>query len=132
MPFLREIFLFGIAGGIGFLVDAGVLYLLKAAFGLYVARVVSFLAAAFTTWLVNRNLAFQARKSGVSLHKEFSAYLALMTSGGLVNYALYAWLVTSLNLAAQYPVIGVAVGSLGGMLVNFLTARFLLFKRHGS
>lgn len=132
MPLFREILLFGLAGGIGFLVDAGVLYLLKGALWLYAARVVSFLAAAFTTWLVNRNLAFQARKSGVPLHKEFSAYLALMTSGGFVNYALYVWLVTSSNLAAQHPVIGVAVGSLGGMLVNFLTARFLLYKRHDS
>lgn len=123
-------FLFGLAGGVGFLVDAGVLYLVKGVLGLYAARIVSFLAAAFTTWLVNRNLAFQARKSGVPLHKEFSAYVVLMTSGGLVNYILYAWLVTVSALVAQHPVIGVAVGSLGGMLVNFATARFFLFKRH--
>ena len=130
MPLFREIFIFGLAGGIGFLVDAGVLYLLKVTLGLYAARVISFLVAAFTTWIVNRNLAFQARKSGVSLHQEFSAYLLLMTSGGLVNYALYAWLVTGSGFVAQNPVIGVAIGSLGGMLVNFATARFLLFKRH--
>lgn len=123
-------FLFGLAGGVGFLVDAGVLYLLKGALGLYAARAVSFLAAVFTTWIVNRNLAFQVRKSGAPLRKEFSAYLMLMTSGGLVNYALYASLVTGSVLVAQHPVIGVAVGSLGGVFVNFVTARFLLFKGH--
>lgn len=132
MAFLREILLFGLAGGIGFLIDAGVLYLLKGLLGLYAARMVSFLAAAFTTWAVNRNLAFQAHRSGVSLRKEFSAYLILMTGGGLVNYGLYAWLVTGSEAIAEQPVIGVAVGSLCGMLVNFLTARFLLFKTYDS
>lgn len=130
MPFLREIFLFGVAGGIGFLVDSGILYLLKGELGLYGARVFSFLAAAFATWVVNRNLAFQACRSGVSLRKEFSAYLVLMASGGLVNYALYAWLVTSSEAVAEHPVLGVAVGSLGGMIINYLAARFLLFKRN--
>ncbi|NTV02177.1 MAG: GtrA family protein [Chlorobiaceae bacterium] len=125
------LFWFGMAGAIGFLVDVGVLYLLKGAMGLYAARVVSFLCAAFSTWLFNRAVTFRGRRSGHSRAKEFGLYLALMTIGGSVNYGVFALLVSRMAMAAQHPVVGVAAGSLAGMAVNLLTSRFLLFRhRH--
>jgi putative flippase GtrA len=121
-------FWFAMAGVVGFLVDTGVLYLLKGALGVYVARLFSFLCAAISTWLFNRAVTFRGRESGHSKGKEFGLYLALMLIGGSINYGTFALLVSRLPQVAEFPVLGVAAGSLAGMVVNLLTSRFLLFR----
>lgn len=128
MKLFRELLLFGVAGVIGFLVDSGVLYLLKASLGLYYGRLVSFVCAVLTTWIINRQLTFNQRASGLSLAQEFFRYLGLMLGGGVVNYTSYALLVYFVDFVARQPVWGVAVGSCAGMLVNWLLARFFIFR----
>ena len=125
----RQIFLFAVAGVIGLLVDIAVLYSLRDAIGPFYGRAVSFLAAVFATWLVNRSLTFKGRQSGLSRKSEFTAYLSLMLIGGAVNYATYSALVLSVPTVRQHLFIGVAAGSLAGMFVNFLTSKYLLFRR---
>lgn len=123
-----EFILFGIAGGIGFVVDAAVLYALVPALGPFAARVASFLAAVLATWLVNRSLAFQSRRSDLNRKTEFGSYLLLMLGGGAVNYAVYSGLVLYSPLVREHLVLGVAAGSIAGMFINFALARFLLFR----
>lgn len=131
VSFSTRFFLFGVAGALGFIVDTAVLYLLKGLMGVYGARVVSFLFAAFSTWLFNRSATFRDRKSGHSTIREFGLYLALMLIGGSVNYGIYALLISRHEVVAQYPVLGVAAGSIAGMLINLITSRFILFRfRH--
>ena len=125
---IRLIFLFGVSGVIGFIVDSAVLYLLKSSLGLYYARGVSFFCAAFATWLVNRTITFKDRESGLSKRREFSRYLVLMLGGGLVNYLVYAVLVGRLAIVGDHPILGVAAGSLAGMFINLATSRFLIFR----
>ena len=120
--------LFAIAGGAGFVVDTGVLYLLKGALGLYGARAVSFICAVATTWIINRSFAFKGQSAEVPVWREFLHYLGAMILGGAVNYAIYAALVATIPLVAQQPILGVAAGVLGGMVVNFLLADKLVFK----
>jgi putative flippase GtrA len=129
---LRKFVLFGIAGGAGFVVDTAVLYLLKGALGLYGARVVSFLCAVFTTWLINRTVAFKGQSADVPIWREFLHYLGAMILGGAVNYAVYAALVATVPLVAAQPVLGVAAGVIAGMFVNFLLADKLVFRQKPS
>lgn len=129
---MRKFLLFGIAGGAGFVVDTAVLYALMAALGPYAARLVSFLTAVATTWLINRQLAFRAQVGAMPLWREFLAYLASMLMGGVVNYAIYAVLVTNMPLVARHPVLGVAAGVAGGMVVNFLLADRLVFRQRNG
>ena len=122
---------FGIVGGIGFLVDAGLLHLmLKLGLGYYGGRLISFLAAATATWILNRSFTFR-RDSAAAAHPagEWLAYLGLMVIGGLVNYGTYALAVTLLEPVEQHPVIGVALGSIAGMAINFWTSKTLVFER---
>lgn len=128
MSFLGRFFLFGLVGVAGFAVDAAVLYAVRGFAGLYYGRVLSFLGAAFTTWVLNRNLTFRDRRSGTSRRSEFAIYIALMLCGGLVNYGVYAAMISRYEHVNAHPVIGVAVGSLAGMLINLFTSRFLLFR----
>lgn len=126
---LRRLFFFAVAGVIGLLVDIAVLYLLREAIGPFYGRGVSFFAAVVATWLVNRSLTFADRRSGLSRKREFTVYFTLMLAGGAVNYATYSALVLGFELVSRHLFLGVAAGSLAGMLVNFLTSRYLLFRR---
>ncbi len=124
----RTVLAFGAVGTVGFLVDTAVLYLLRGLLGLYAARLVSFLCAASVTWFLNRHLTFAERRSPYAPSTEMAFYILLMVVGGVVNYGIYAWLVSSSPAVAQAPVLGVAAGSLAGMAVNLTTSRFLLFR----
>ena len=124
----RKFLLFAIAGGAGFVVDTGILYLLKGSLGLYGARAISFLCAVATTWIINRSFAFKGQSANLPVWREFLHYLAAMIFGGAVNYAVYAALVATVPLVAQQPVLGVAAGVIAGMFVNFLLADRLVFR----
>ncbi|MEQ1438718.1 GtrA family protein [Fontimonas sp. SYSU GA230001] len=120
---------FAVVGAIGFVVDAGVLHGLLAGLSLnpYLARVPSFLSAATVTWLLNRHWTFADRR-GSARATEWGRYLLTMLGGGAVNYAVYAGLLATLPLVARWPVLGVAAGSLAGMMVNYLGADRWIFR----
>jgi putative flippase GtrA len=119
---------FAVGGAIGFAVDAGVLHLLMAGAGMgpYAARVPSFLAAATSTWLVGRYWTF-ADLRGARRGREWRRWIAAMAVGGAINYAVYAAAVAGSATVLAWPVLGVAAGSLAGMVVNYLTARYWVF-----
>lgn len=130
---LRQLLLFAIAGVIGLAVDTAVLYALAPWLGWYAARVVSFLAAATATWWINRRHAFRAQAAdagarGLPWWREYAKYLASMTVGGLANYAAYT-LVLQWLYGPLAPMLGVAAGSIAGLGFNFLSARYLVFRR---
>ena len=129
MNIRKEFLVFGVVGTVGFLVDAGVLYLLKGSLGLYWARVPSFFCAATATWLLNRQFTFRNRVSGVSIFQEYAKYFGLMLGGGAVNYLVYAIAVSLLPTASYRPLASVALGSIAGMFINYFFARYFVFRR---
>jgi putative flippase GtrA len=128
----RQFLRFGIVGGIGFLVDAGLLrLLLMAGLGYYGGRLISFLAAATVTWILNRSFTFRREGEWARKHPahEWLHYLGLMVIGGVVNYATYAAAIEISDLVRQHPELGVALGSIAGMLINFWSAKTMIFER---
>jgi putative flippase GtrA len=123
----KEFLSFAVVGVIGLGVDLAVLYLLAPYLGWYAARVVSFLAAASATWLLNRNFTFRERRSDASIAREYAHYLLTMVGGALVNYSAYVLTLHWLG-GPLAPALGVAIGSCAGLAVNFLSARHLVFK----
>ena len=120
---------FAIAGVVGFVVDAGVLYLaLWMGLGYFAGRAVSFLCAVVTTWLINRTYTFHDRRER-SILAEFGHYLVAMALGGVVNYAVYSAVVVSAPKTALTPLLAVAAGVAAGMSINFVSARFWVFRR---
>lgn len=125
----RQMLSFSTIGVIGFLVNAGVLYVaLFFGLGLYAGRAVSYLAAVSLTWLLNRRYTF-GRASGNNKLHEWARFAVSQLSGATINLGAYALLVHASPLVARNPVIGVAVGSLSGLLVNFSVARAYVFYR---
>ena len=115
-------------GTLGFFVDAGVLQALVAGLDAnpYAARVASFLAAASATWWLNRRFTFGVQR--VATHAEWMRYVSLMVLGAVVNYGAFAIAITWWGLARAQPWIGVAIGSVAGLGVNFATSRLLLAR----
>lgn len=131
MSLSKQVLLFGVGGVIGLIVDAGVVQALVSwgHWNPYGARVVSFLAAATATWLWNRRYTFKHHDSGRSLHAEWLHWIALMSVGAVVNYGAYAAILLFYPWLHQWPALAVAASSAAASLVNFATARGVLFKR---
>ena len=119
---------FCVAGTLGFIADVAVLWLVLDHLGLYLGRVVSFMVAVTVTWVVNRHLAFYDRRA-TTWPREWLRYVAANSSGAVLNYGTYALMVFTLPLAASYPYLGVAAGSIAGLVFNFTASNFLVFQR---
>ena len=120
---------FAIVGVIGFIVDSAVLYTAIYGIGLdpYTGRVLSFVAAATTTWSLNRRFTFPGA-GDASAHRQWAVFVAFMTLGALVNYGTYAAVVYFGPEHALTPLAGVAAGSIAGLAINFTTSRLFVFR----
>ena len=125
---LRQLFSFGAVGTVGFVVDAAVFTIIDFVLdNFYVSRIFSYLAAVTTTWYLNRKVTFSASDRS-PLH-EWARFAFLQSAGGLVNYAVFAFLVATQSFFTSFPVAAIAVGALAAMAVNFTTAKLFVFKR---
>jgi putative flippase GtrA len=124
---LNQFFRFCVVGAVGFVIDAGILQSLVSGIGAnpYLARIISFFVAASATWLMNRRYTFEVEHAAT--HSEWVRYVALMVLGAVVNYGAFAISITAWSLARAQPWLGVAVGSVAGLGINFMTSR-LLFR----
>jgi putative flippase GtrA len=130
MKLSREVALFALGGVGGLVVDAGIVQLLVG-FGNwnpYLARVLSFLLAATFTWWWNRRYTFAARRSDRAAHAEWLHWVGLMSLGAAINYGVYALLLMHFASLHRWPAVAAAIGSAVAALVNFSTARGMLFK----
>ena len=126
---MRRIGWFFVGGVIGFIVDAGVVQSLVsfADFDPYLARVISFLCAATTTWIWNRHTTFSDIRGQHRWHAEWARWMLAMTGGASLNYSIYALAVWQIQLVHSWPAIGVGMGSVVGSTFNFLSARRWVF-----
>ncbi|MEZ5460706.1 GtrA family protein [Dokdonella sp.] len=126
---MRQVALFCIGGFFGFLIDAGIVQFLVSSFDAnpYLSRLLSFLCAATGTWLFNRRFTFKGVRHYGHLG-EWSRYLFAMSGGFAVNFTIYSTLVYHTTLAQRLPALAVAVGSLGGFVVNFSASRLWIFR----
>lgn len=113
------------AGLAGFAVDAGVLTA-GVALGLAPgpARVPSFLAAAVTTWLLNRTLTF--RTSTPPNLREFVRFVGAMSLGLGINYVVFLVVLQASEAARATPALALVPAVAAGMIANFVNSRRLL------
>jgi len=123
---------FGVVGAVGFVVDTAVLYAaLAAGGGPYGGRVLSYIAAATTTWALNRAWTFRAAGGSAGrarIGRQWALFLVVNLVGFAVNYGTYALLIANFPLVAAYPVLGVGAGALAGMTGNFLLSQRYVFR----
>lgn len=129
----RQLVHFAIAGSLGFGVDAALVQGLVGLAGAdpYLARFPAVAAAILTTFAYNRGITFADRRSPRVL-REFLRYLLSCSAGLVANYAAYVAVLATWSGLRVWPVAGVAAGSIAGMAVNFLAARYFVFARGSS
>ena len=125
---LAQFMQFGVVGLIGFVVDTGVVYALRAPTGLYVAGAAAYSVAVTTTWWVNRMWTFQGIANVGSMRRQWARYAVANIPGLLLNLGTYFALVAGSRFCAEYPVAAVAAGAVAGMFANFTLSRALVFR----
>ncbi len=127
-PALRQFLIFCVVGTLGFVVDVAVLYALAPWLGWYGGRVLSFWAAATTTWLFNRRFTFSGtRATGSGIWREYGKYLVTMLGGAALNYGAYVAVLHWYH-GPYAALLGVAAGSIAGLVANFASARYFVFR----
>lgn len=123
---MKKLLRFGIAGGIGFLVDAGVLSLLlqTTPLGPFLARLVAIALAMATTWVFNRTFTFD--RSGHSLAVEGFRYGSVGVTAALVNYGLYSALL--LTLPDLQPITAMVLATAASVLLSFFGYSRFVFR----
>lgn len=127
-PLLRQILRYGVVGGLGFVVDAGLLYaLITWGTDPYYARAISFAVALTVTWAFNRGWTFGHRgRAGAG--RSYLGYLLVQLAGALTNFLVYAGVLGLLEPSPANAVLALACGSALGLIVNFTGARFVFTR----
>ncbi len=121
---------FIVVGGIGFLVDAGVLTLLvkTTELGPFYGRAVSFAAAVTVTWLLNRTYVFGCAVQDRS-SSEYAAYVTVQVVGAAINLAVYAFIIATVPRFGAAPVIPLAAGAAAALVFNYVATSRLVYTR---
>ena len=119
---------FGVIGGIGFAVDAGILQTLFV-FGIkpLLARCVSFPVAVTTTWLLNNYYTFGDRPQ-TAAKSRYALYVAGQVMGALINVGVFMLTIRNWPMLSDKPVIPLIVGSALALVFNYTWANVLVFR----
>lgn len=128
-PTLLRFIKFGLVGTFGFCVDYGVLMLGMRLLRLdpYSAAIISYIAAATVTWIGNRQFTFGDRPKE-DAKKQWVAFLIANGFGLLINRGTYFGLVALVPFVHHHLILGVAAGSIAGMVFNFVASSRFIFK----
>lgn len=119
----RQFLRFAFVGGIGFIVDAGGVFLLTHwGWPPIVARIPSTSIAILVTWLLNRRVTFCVAKPRT--RRELMRYVVIATSSALLNFAIYSAFV----LMGVQPVLAVVFATAILLLFSFFAYRHLVFN----
>ncbi|WBY03395.1 GtrA family protein [Ramlibacter tataouinensis] len=120
---------FSLVGGVGFVVDGGLLQALVSGFGWgpIAARAVSFPVAVLVTWWLHRGFTFP--QPGAGLLRSLGRYLAVSLLGTGVNFGIYTGLVLASARMAAQPIVPFAIASIAALAVNYLGSKHFAFRR---
>lgn len=123
-----QIMRFGAVGGVGFIIDGTLLWLLITLdFNPFVARALSFPVAVIATWLLNRNWTFRATRNANG-KAQFRLYFSVQLVGSLANYLVYSAAIGVFGTAFATVFWGFVTGSAVGSVLNFCGARLIAFR----
>ena len=125
---LNFFFKFCLVGSFGFLFDLCFFNLFYFLFKLniFLSRALSFVFAVNFSWYLNRKFTYLVVAK--FKFKEWLQYILGISIGSLINYSVFAFLVSNWTLAFRYPSIAIAFGALSGLFFNFNMSK-IVFKK---
>lgn len=125
---LAQMVQFGCVGLAGFAVDTAVVYGTRGFAGLYVAGLLSYVAAVTCTWWLNRIWTFRGIGNVGAIHLQWLRFVLANIPGFCLNRGAYFLLVALVPVCADQPVIATFAGAVAGMGANFLLSRAVVFR----
>lgn len=120
---------FAVVGGLGFLVDGGILtLLLQQEWSVFAARTCSFSAAVSMTWSLNRIWTFSTRGNGRG-RREYASYFGTQIIGAAINLSVFFAVVNLQPVLLQFPYIPLAVGALISAAFTYTASRRFVFQK---
>lgn len=127
-----RLFRFAVVGAAGFVVNEAALYVALKLIHLdpYRGAVFSFFVSVTFTWWGNRVLTFRehAATTARGIATEWTKFVAANGLGFVVNYVVYAGLVSFAPTPAGDPFFALACGTLAGFAFNFVLSKRLVFR----
>lgn len=129
----KQFIRFGLVGSIGFIVDAGTLWILAHWLPYGVARAISFWVAVTSNWWLNRMFTFKEASREDKAHHQWGRFFCASLIGFIPNWGIFVLL---MHLGTQqgwsdfslYPYLAMIPGILAGMLINFSLSKIWVFK----
>lgn len=121
---------FILVGGIGFIIDAGGLYVmtLLTDWNEIIQRIPFFIVALLSTFALNSAFTFQNHTQ--NLFRSFCAYLSTNAVSQGFNFAIYSVLVLFIPFFTAQPVAAVFIGSAAAASVTYMLSKYWVFKAH--
>lgn len=117
-------FRFLLVGGSGFLVDAGITYLLNSlGVSPWLARIPAIALAMFYTWSINRHFTYEVKTGRTA--GEAMRYATVAAAMALLNYLIYFVLASS----GVWPVAAVTFATACQTLLSFHLYRQIVFRK---
>lgn len=127
---IHRFLLFCCSGTLAFCVDysivSGLVYL-----GMlhWIARILSFIAAATCTWRFNSRITFKDAAARLTGFAGWFGYMGTALIGGTANYFVYLCVLHVLGTVDQISLFfGVAAGSCAGLAINYFLCSVCFFK----
>ena len=123
--FIKQILRFGIVGGIAFLIDYALLYILTEYIGIHylISSIISFTISVIFNYILSIKWVFDVkRKQGT---KEFIIFIVLSVIGLLINSLIMYIMVDILKI---YYMLSKLVSTLIVMIYNFITRKKFIEK----
>ncbi|MAK62589.1 MAG: hypothetical protein CMK09_16585 [Ponticaulis sp.] len=129
MKIAAQVIRFSVVGGVGFVVDGGLLYCLTSAgFDPVLARSFSFPLALISTFTLNRIWTFKS-EIRTNIIKQFFKYLASQLVGATANFICFAVVLSFMVDTPTNSLIAFALASGIGMFFNFAGSKFFVFRQ---
>ena len=128
---LHQLVRFGISGVAGFLTDAGIVTLCTQTVGMepIPSQAIAVSVAVTVTWIINRRWTFADHASD-RWAKELARYIAANSLSATINNGVYANLVLAVIFFRNNQTLAVAIGSISGMMFNFISSKTLVFNNN--
>ncbi|MEE9273598.1 MAG: GtrA family protein [Robiginitomaculum sp.] len=128
-PELPRIIGFFLVGGGGFIIHAGMVFILTSlfSFGDILSWFPAFLLAVTFTWLLNRFLTFRGMGKQTA-PQEALRYFSVLAIGAAINFTVYAGVISVEIPVLSTPVIALACGAGIAFFCNYLLLRLLIFN----
>ncbi|HSV98505.1 MAG TPA: GtrA family protein [Spirochaetota bacterium] len=124
-----QFFTFSVIGAIGTCIDLACVYLAYDVAGVPFrgARVIGFVVALTTNFMLNRKFTFGDKRNGKAT-RQYLLFFVICTLGFLVNWLISVSLFERTAFFHEHYLVAAFLGTMGGLAINFTGSKYIAFR----